>query len=113
MTERQANSKAMWGTVSADGGRWTLHYPRRPESSQSAITCTGYGPDVFEGFAGPVIRFDKAPIEAVLESIRHIPCIEGHNTRHAFDSRRPVTLAEYLDSKRALGIPVESWPVTV
>ena len=98
--------KAMWGTVSHAGGLWCLHYEKH--GSSSSITKEGYGPEVFKDFRGPVVRFDKATLGAVMKSLRGpTPVVKGWN--NPLFGEKELTLEEYLQIKRDLGIPVEIW----
>jgi len=100
-------TKKQWGTVSADGGRWTMHYAKDPRQSASSITCTGYGPDVFEGFTGPVLRFDKSPIQATMASISKMRSVVNHD--YIWPGESPLTVKEYIDDRQSLGVTVEQW----
>lgn len=99
-------ANAMFGTVSHNGGLWILHFPAH--GSTCNIVHEGYGPDVFKGFTGPVIRFDKAPLQNVLDWLKGPPIgVKGHGCGCSWD--REITLEEYLDRARSFGIPVEEW----
>jgi len=97
--------KALFGTVAHGKGLYTLSL----ESVGNYTSCTRQGsPDVLKGFNGPVIRFDKAPLDRVLKAISGpVPIIEGFN-RPIWPSDKPITVDHYLDRLRAFGIPVEN-----
>jgi len=98
--------KPLWGSVSANGGLWVLHYHRAGSSSH--ICVEGYGPDVFDGFKGPVIRYDKAKLDDVLQVIAGPPTyVEGWSGEGA--PGPIISLEEFLNRHRAAGVPVEYW----
>jgi hypothetical protein len=90
-------------TVSHGGGHYTIKYRLRDRCSRSAEWCSAA---LFDGLPAelPVIRFDRATTDAVLESLRGLtPEIEGITCPLG----PQITLDAYLDRERALGIPVQ------
>lgn len=98
--------KPLFGTVSHTGKTFTMHYHK--EANCSGISKQGHSSRVFEGFVGPVIRFDKSNLENVLECIKgNVAEIEEY---YECDSpwSRPISLASYLESIQSKGVPVEN-----
>ena len=96
--------KPLFGTVSHDKGIFTLHYEKTDLCS--AIYSQSYDADVFNGLKIPIIRFDKSPLDNVLECIKgEVAEIEEYYKMGPWS--KPVTLDEYLNHIRACGVPVE------
>ena len=98
----------MWGTVSApiNAGIWTMHYERDIRGTAAAITKIGYGPELFAGFTGPVVRYDKASADNLMQCIHGpVSYVVGHHSPMA----NMMTLDEYLQDCRDHGVPVEQW----
>ena len=98
----------MYGTISHNGGNYTLSMKK--QGSCSNITLTGYDKSVFDGFSGPVIRFDLAPLDAVLDWLKGPSlCVKGHGSESFHSQDEIFTLDEYLDRARSFNIPVDQW----
>lgn len=94
----------LWGTVSHTGRTFTLHY--RKNGNSSAINKQGYSPSIFNGLDIPIVRFDKAPLEKVLECVMgEVAEIEEYYSLGPWS--KPISLADYLESVKARGVPVE------
>ena len=92
-----------FGTVSIGRSIYTLHYQCQPPVM--SINCTGYGPDVFDGFDGPVIRFDLADREDVFSWLAGpVLWLIGYNCADSRD--HALTMRQYLDRAREFRIPV-------
>lgn len=96
--------KPLWGTVSHTGRTFTLHY--RKTHLCTGIHKTGHDGKMFDGLQIPIVRFDKANIENVLN------CISGSTETireyySVLPGTRGITLNQYLRKVRKHKIPVE------
>ena len=109
--EKKAAQKPLWGMISYDRSRYTLYLSR--EGGSTNVHVEGYDPGVFEGFHGPVIRCDLAPLKAVLDAVHgRVVAVKGYSAITKWDRQtgRPImAVNEYLDHWRACGVPVENW----
>jgi len=94
----------IWGTVSHTGKTFTLHY--RKEGNCSGINKQGYDGKMFAGLKIPIVRFDKADLENVLECIKgSVAEIEEYYAMTSWS--KPISLADYLRMVSEKGVPVE------
>lgn len=95
--------KSVYGMVSWDHSRFTLHH----ECVENCSSHTeGYSKKVFDGFNGPIIRCGKAKIGDVIESIKG-PVIPIEGVDIPLCGAIPIPLEQYLDKMRSHNIPIE------
>ena len=104
--------KPLWGTISHDRGKFTLHYAKRGSSSD--IRLEGYDLSVFKDCPEilPIIRFDKAEIESIIVWLRQNYSCSDHSVcsdRHGWIS---INLNDYLGALANYSIGYEELRVT-
>ena len=107
MTNKDKKYVPLFGTVSHDGGLYTLHFQKT--ESEAAINRQGYNPKVFKGLSIPIIRFDKSELDNVLECIEgEVAEIEEYYQVRYSPWSKPISLANYLEHIKSKGVPVET-----
>jgi len=95
--------KPMFVTVSHNRSVFIIHYAK---SCNVASCKSGYSEDALKDFDGPVVRFDKAELDDVLESVKG-PAIPIVGIDNILPSEKSVTLEEYFSKLRSHNIPIE------
>jgi hypothetical protein len=102
----------LWGSISRDRGRFTLHYARHGSSSD--VRLEGYDLSVFEDCPDdlPIIRFDKAEIDHIVTWLRQNYSCSEHSVcsdRHGWTS---LELQDYLGMLANYSIGYEELRIT-
>ncbi len=105
-TDMKDQDIPLWGSISHDKGRCTVHYQAHDNSCD--IRLEGYSMDVFKNCPSdlPIIRFDKARIEDIILWLRESYVAKeyaGPSNRFGW---KVVPLDEYLGSLRMFNIPI-------
>lgn len=103
--------KALYGSVSQNGGYFYIHYAKRENFTN--ISTTGYSPDMFlkERKSLPIIRYDKVSFKkaydsnGVLNKFEYL--VDETNENKFFNVTEEVTTKDYLKRLKKFGIPIE------
>lgn len=100
----------LYGTISHDGGRFTVHYEKQPPCSDGRLE--GYNFDAFNDCPDdmPVVRFDQADIGDVFLWLRQSYICKEHS--NANQGWKVMSLIDFIGIFANYSIPVEELRIT-